>query len=193
MAVDGRTARRERTRSAILTALGELLREGELSPKADSIARRAGVSLRSIYQHFSDLEELFEEVSRTQLGSLLNSKRHIAPTLPVGERIDQLVAARADAYASIAPIARAAFLHERTSRQVARSLAAVRRALRAEVADIFASELAALSETDRRDRVHAMSSATSFAVYDLLMEREQVGHESYLRITGCALRGLLSL
>jgi TetR/AcrR family transcriptional regulator of autoinduction and epiphytic fitness len=58
-ATDGRTARSAKTRDAIADALLDLLTEGNLRPTAREIAARAGVSLRSVYVHFDDLEGLY--------------------------------------------------------------------------------------------------------------------------------------
>src|ERR1044072_5768679 len=58
-ATDGRSARAARTRDAVVEALLSLLDEGNLRPTARQVAERAGVSLRSVYVHFDDLEDLF--------------------------------------------------------------------------------------------------------------------------------------
>ncbi len=57
-AVDGRTMRRTRNRSAVITALLDMIREGDLHPGAAEIAERAGVSHRSIFRYFDDLDDL---------------------------------------------------------------------------------------------------------------------------------------
>jgi hypothetical protein len=59
--IDGRTARSERTRNAIVDAHLQLIREGDLRPTADRIAKQAGVSLRALWSHFADMEALFAE------------------------------------------------------------------------------------------------------------------------------------
>ena len=64
--VDGRTLRGERTRSAIVEALIGLLHDGEERPTAKQIAQRAGVSVRSIFQHFDDLEGLYADLVKVQ-------------------------------------------------------------------------------------------------------------------------------
>src|SRR5437870_4843088 len=64
---DGRTARGQRTRAAVVDALLALLEEGDLRPPAPRIADRAGVSLRSVFQHFADRETLFAAVAAAQL------------------------------------------------------------------------------------------------------------------------------
>ena len=60
--IDGRNARGLRTRGEIIAALLDLVREGDISPTMQAIADRAGVSVRSIYQHFTDTEGLYREV-----------------------------------------------------------------------------------------------------------------------------------
>ena len=61
---DGRLTRAARTRTAVVDALLTLNERGELRPTARDIAAEAGVSLRSVYVHFDDLEALFVESSR---------------------------------------------------------------------------------------------------------------------------------
>jgi AcrR family transcriptional regulator len=56
---DGRATRAERTRIAVVDALLSLNEQGNLRPTAREIAAEAGVSLRSIYVHFDDVEALF--------------------------------------------------------------------------------------------------------------------------------------
>ena len=61
---DGRLTRAARTRTAVVDALLTLNERGQLRPTARDIAAEAGVSLRSVYVHFDDLEALFVESSR---------------------------------------------------------------------------------------------------------------------------------
>ena len=57
---DGRLQRSERSRQAIAQALIELVREGEPRPTAERVATRAGVGIRTVFRHFSDMETLFK-------------------------------------------------------------------------------------------------------------------------------------
>ncbi len=61
-AVDGRTARSMRTKAAIVDACLALVDSGDLRPTAPRVAERAGVSVRSVFQHFADLDALFTAV-----------------------------------------------------------------------------------------------------------------------------------
>ena len=64
--MDGRIARGARARAAIVDALLALIEAGELRPSAARIAERAGVSLRSVFQHFKDVESLFAAMADRQ-------------------------------------------------------------------------------------------------------------------------------
>src|ERR687896_868507 len=98
---DGRTVRAERTRQARVDALLALLDAGELSPTAAQIAGRAGVSERSLFQHFPDREALFEAVARQQYERVMPTLQPVDASLPLDERIDQFTRQRARLYEMI--------------------------------------------------------------------------------------------
>jgi TetR/AcrR family transcriptional regulator of autoinduction and epiphytic fitness len=56
--LDGRTQRRERNREAVIEALLDIIRGGDIEPSASAIADRAGVSHRSVFRYFADLDDL---------------------------------------------------------------------------------------------------------------------------------------
>ena len=60
--VDGRRARSERSRQAIIDASLALMEEGVLIPTAQQISDRAGVGIRSFFRHFEDMETLFATI-----------------------------------------------------------------------------------------------------------------------------------
>lgn len=63
---DGRRMRSQRTRADISNALLQLLEEGHHDPPAQQVAKRASVSVRSLYHHFNDMENLYLEVVEFQ-------------------------------------------------------------------------------------------------------------------------------
>ena len=81
--VDGRSARAERTRAAIVEALLELNREGDLKPTGERIAERAGVSLRALWANFKDMEALFAAASARLLERQDAEHRPISADLPL--------------------------------------------------------------------------------------------------------------
>jgi AcrR family transcriptional regulator len=58
--IDGRVLRAQRTRKSLITAFQRFAAEGILDPVVRELARRAGVSMRSIYQHFGSVSALRE-------------------------------------------------------------------------------------------------------------------------------------
>lgn len=142
--IDGRIARGARTRTAIADALYDLLREGHGDASARAIAQRAGVSLRSVFQHFDDVEAVYAEVAARQEAAIRPFLSPVDSAVPLIERIDRLVSQRDDMYAIVAPIRHALSAHRaaRTSQLVREGLIRLHRAQRDQIAATFSGELA---------------------------------------------------
>ena len=56
---DGRIRRGERSREAIVEALIGLIGSGILQPTAQQLAERAGVGIRSVFRHFTEMDKLY--------------------------------------------------------------------------------------------------------------------------------------
>src|SRR5437868_15373746 len=88
---DGRVRRGERNREAIIDALLACYHDGNPAPSVPEVAARAGVSVRSVHNHFDDMESLRAEVAQRQAqryGDLAEPPPADAST---GERIDAVV------------------------------------------------------------------------------------------------------
>jgi TetR/AcrR family transcriptional regulator of autoinduction and epiphytic fitness len=70
-AVDGRHARSERSRQAMVDALLDLMREGTLRPSSAQIAERAGVTQRTLFNQFGDMDSLVTAVAARQVQRFL--------------------------------------------------------------------------------------------------------------------------
>ncbi len=167
-ALDGRLARSQRTRRAIVDALRSLHAEGDLRPTAPRVAERAKVSLRTVWQHFDDLESLFVEAGRRDLEAAQGYVRPIDPGAPLGDRIRDLVAQRACMYEALAPVWRAARLQEPFSPQIRVNRDRLIDLGRDQLAQVFEPELVAMSDTDRPTRLHALQAATNWATWESL-------------------------
>ena len=163
---DGRTVRGERTRQALVEALLALLDEGELRPTAERIAARAGVSERSVFQHFPDREQLFEAVARQQYERVRPTLRPVDPALPLPERIDAFVLQRARLYELIKGVRRAALLLEPDSEAVARWLGTARRAKGDEVLRVFGREIERAPEAERAALAAALIAAAAWPAWE---------------------------
>lgn len=164
--IDGRSARSARTHDAIVEACIALVAEGDLRPTGPRIAERAGVSVRSIFQHFTDLEALFSAVGRKVAERVAPHIVAIDPTLPQDERVAQFCAQRAAVLEELTPIMRAALVHAPTSEVIDAQFVAGHRFFREQVDQVFAPELEASS--DRAQLHHAIVVATAWGTWELL-------------------------
>jgi AcrR family transcriptional regulator len=119
--IDGRSARAERTRRAVIEAHIALIRAGELKPTGAQIAERAGVSLRSLWGHFGDLETLFAATGAELLRRQDDAYEPVDPSRPLDERIDAYCRLRAEHLEFIAPFARSSEIRAPFSRELQRN------------------------------------------------------------------------
>lgn len=163
--VDGRRLRREQNRRAVLDALVGLFEEGVYQPSTGEIAERAGISPRSLFRYFDDVDDL----NRAAVERHLDLHRglfeiDIDPDDATANKIDRFVAARALLHETVAPSARAARLVAHRRDVVASQLADTRRFMRSQVHRTFARELAG----ERVALLPAIDELCSFESYDFL-------------------------
>ena len=141
---DGRVARGERTRDAIADALYALIHDGVENPSGREIAERAEVSLRSVFQHFDDLEAVYAELIARQQSRIVPYLGALDPALPLSERVDRIVEMRDSMFALAAPLRRSAGAHRaaRTSHTVKNGHLQLQRAQREQLSKTFAVEIA---------------------------------------------------
>lgn len=169
--IDGRAARSERTRRAVVDALLALNDEGDLQPSAQRIAARAGVSLRALWKNFSDMETLYAVAGRREVERVSAITEPVDASLPLPERIERFVAQRARVLELLAPAARAAGLREPFSPQLRANRQEFLRLARGELTQVFARELAHRPQRDQV--VDALMAATTWPPWALL--RDQLG------------------
>lgn len=159
---DGRLARRERTRQAIVAAHMALVEEGDVSPTGARIAARADVSVRTFWLTFEDMDQLFDAVGSAVLLRMQDEHRPVPTDLPLSERIDAYCRERARLLELIGPFALA------SARRA--PFSAVLRSYEREHVQRFAVEIEALFAAElprepaaRLPYVQAMTVATSWA------------------------------
>jgi AcrR family transcriptional regulator len=157
---DGRAARSARSRRAIVDAMRTLHAEGDLQPTARRIAERAGVSLRTVWQQFADMEALLVEAIRRDHEILLALIEPIAPDQPLGARVGQFVRQRSAILEQMSPSWRAARVQAPFSVHLRQDKAYTLSLAKAELDAVFAPELSQLAPDQRRElgeRLHAVS------------------------------------
>ena len=188
---DGRAARSHRTRLAIIDALLRLLASGDLRPTTERIAAAAGVSTRSIFLHFSDVDSLFTEaVDRFSERTLYRIKA-IDPQLPLAGRLEAFAHQRARLHESISPAARAAELQEPFSQALAQRLKAMRRRSRRAIERCFAPELDELGFEERRELLEALTAVASWTHWDGLRRYQSLSRARAEKVLQRSLTSLL--
>lgn len=185
LVVDGRTARRNRNKDAVLDALIELAREGDglAEPSIEAIAERAAVSYRSVYRYFEDRTELM----LSAIGRVMGEDYAIFEFEDLGdgsldERIARLVEVRLAAYRRLAPLTRIAVRLRADEPAVAEAYEDVRSQMRAQLETQFAPELAAVAAADRAGVIAAVDAMFQAESLDYLAHHEQLDDTEIARI-----------
>lgn len=117
--VDGRRERSATSRRRILAALVELLENGEPSPTAESIAAKAGVSLRTVFRHFEEMENLHLEIATMVFAKIRPILEQPLERTEWPAVLFESVSRRAELFEAIAPYKTAMDVHRHRSRLVA--------------------------------------------------------------------------
>ena len=169
LVVDGRTARRNRNKAAVIAAMIDLAREGHDEPAIEMIADRAGVSYRSVYRYFEDRTDLM----LSAIGALMRDVWPMLKTATLAsgslkERIASLVEARIAMYHKLAPLTRVAVQRRVHEPAVAEQYERVREQFRQRLTAQFEPELSAMTKKDRNLVVSALDVVFQFEALDFL-------------------------
>jgi AcrR family transcriptional regulator len=130
-----------RTKAAIVDACLALVDSGDLRPTAPRVAERAGVSVRSVFQHFADLDALFTAVGDEAVARLKTRALELEPGLPLDERIAATVAHRTALLEELTPLRRSIAANAWASPIATDRLRVGHTIFRDELAGVFAPEL----------------------------------------------------
>jgi AcrR family transcriptional regulator len=192
-ALDGRQSRTARSRLAICEACLDLVQEGALQPSAEEIAERAGLSRRSIFNHFADLAELYDAVAEAAIQRCAPLLKEISDWEPVERRVEQLVQARSKFLEATAPFTRALTaqaLVGPAEDQARRLSADALRLQHQDVERLFRREVAGLLSAERAEVLEALSAAMAPLLWEHL--RRSRGN-SMSRSRGVMKRSLMSI
>lgn len=190
--VDGRTARGLRTRQSVVDALLALQEEGVLAPTAQQVAARAGVALRTVFGHFSDLETLWAQAGRRELEKLSALADVVDPALPLDERVERFAASRARVLEALLPVMRAARLREPRSPQLLANRQVFIAAGDDEVSAVFARELDALGPADRAHCLHVLYLASGGPAWEALRHDRDLSPAAATEVVRRAVAAALS-
>ena len=165
--VDGRSARRDRNRLAVIDAVVELFVEGNLRPDPEQVARRCGLSTRSVRRYFESDELLLRAAVERQIEVGIPLYRlHGIGRGPLADRIRKLVTMRMDAYERLGSTVQAANMMAVRSAVVRENFAFVREMLTDQIEKQFAPELSGLPKRQHQAAALAVDALLQFETFD---------------------------
>lgn len=168
-AVDGRTARRDRNRTAVLNSIIDLISEGNPLPTVAEISERSGTSHRSLFRYFDDLDSLFAEavlVAYERYAPLSRIHRFALGTLD--ERIDNVIAQRLALYDAMVPLVNSARRRKGAVEPMEFALAQYMGPMRDQLAAHFAPELDRVDPGELSALLDALEALLSVEAYEFL-------------------------
>ena len=140
----------------------ELFHEGIYEPGSALIAERAGLSPRSLFRYFDDIDDLSHAAINRELAEAVPLVAiDIDESAPLPVRIERLVESRIRVYEAVGPGARAARVVAHRNAVVARQIHDARRFLREQIRLLFGDV----------PQLAAIDALCSFETFDLLREQ----------------------
>jgi AcrR family transcriptional regulator len=168
----GRGDRVARTREAIVSSTLTLAMEGEVAPIVRDIAKLAGVSARTVFQHFADTAELYVAV----LGRVLTNLRGVdsqpaSASSALDERISEVIGQRAGRYEKLLPMWTFVETLQRRSSEAGEQVTQMYTANREQLAECFGQELTTLPSENRERTLNALAMALTPESWIVLRDR----------------------
>lgn len=187
---DGRNRRAAETRRKIIAAAKAMIAETSTAPTVVAVAKRADVSVRSVFQHFGDVESLFVTV----MDSVRNDLVLPPPTSssqPLSARIASVVDNLAQIFDKVVPL-RVASGQFATHPAILERALASKQELREATLEVFAPEFARLSEQAREQLADAIGAALSLDAWIVLRRRDGLSFERATAVWRLTLMALLA-
>ncbi|MGI9286125.1 MAG: TetR/AcrR family transcriptional regulator [Pseudomonadales bacterium] len=183
---DGRIQRSERSRQLIIDAMLALVNEGNLIPTAQQVADRAGVAIRTVFRHFSEMENLYAEMDSylkpTYEGLFLGGDRSGS----LEERVLHAVERHANAYSAMGLVIQSTLSLIWRSPVLKKNYARNQRGLRKDLDD-WLPELKKVSVETRE----AIDAITSFEFWDRLQSQQGLGKKACVTLVTNLVTGLI--
>ena len=191
---DGRMLRAEENRRKVARAMLELLREGVMQPTREQVAERSGLSLRSVYHHYNNMESLHEETCRIQFSSIHDLVNDLprAKDARLSSRVEAFVDQRAELYERITPVRRSAMTWIHRSQALATGIAGLSETMRTQLHRTFQAELERVEPARRESLLDALEAASCWEAWDFMRARKSFSTDRCRRAMRTAMAGLLA-
>lgn len=170
---DGRHARRERTRRAVVDAVFAAIRDGKVPPTVDDVAERAGVSVSSVFRNFDGLDDLQRQAFdrfQEQYAHLLDvaSEVDTEPGADLNERVRRFVGSRLELYETAGPLIHVARQRALDYQPMADGIARLRSRLADHARRHFATETEHLTGQQTADLLAVVDATTSPEAFEVM-------------------------
>lgn len=188
---DGRFQRSMRTRLLVLDAFLALIEEGDLAPTSQRIAERAGVSMRTVFHQFNDVDTI-HQLAGQRLSERLRAEAHDVSTQgPLARRIDAFVDNRVHLHQIMSPQAAAARLREPFSRTLRRNRESLIHWGESEIRAVFGRELKSLPPASQDKLVAAVALVSNWTSWYSMTEELGLDADAAADVLRTSLRALL--
>jgi len=171
--IDGRHARSERSRQAMVDAVLDLLKEGVLRPSSAQIAERAGVTQRTLFNQFGDMDSLIGAVASRQVQRVFK----LLPKAGEGS-FEERVARYCDGLERMLEdtmhVRWAVITNPNPAWAGARIVQTAREFMRTQLRDAFQPEIAHVSEQAAAELIDALELETDPAVWRLRRVQQEL-------------------
>ena len=191
--VDGRHARRQRGRLAVVDAMLSLVSEGHVPPTVEQVAERADVSTASVFRYFDTLDDLRQAATDV----FFERNPHLFEIADIGEgplshRINEFVAASLVLFEENEPMARLVRLQAHQVAATNELLHRLRATRSDQVRHHFDDEFRLMSPATQADVVMVIATLMSFESWDQARHEHQRSRVQVRRAWVAALTRLLA-
>lgn len=171
---DERIVRGQRIRQSLIQATLDLIQAGDVEPSSGAIATIAGLSSRTLFEHFIQLSDLYAAAFELAVSRAFGPDRQVDGAAPLGSRIALLVSDRAQLFEEWLPVWHFAERVRRTAPTIGAGLAHLRGILRKRIAAWFAVELDALDPVARHHALDSLDRTFGLDSWMNMRERQRL-------------------
>ncbi|MGH1492497.1 MAG: TetR/AcrR family transcriptional regulator [Acidimicrobiales bacterium] len=166
--IDGRRARRTKSRQAVIEAMFDLVQEGKVPPEIEDVAERAGVSVSSVFRNFDGIGDLQHQALQwfqQQYGHLFEVND---ADESLADRLRSHVRSRVMMADEVGPLLRLARARAVDHEKMVGSTATVRGRMAEQTRQRFAKEIRQLSPAQAANLTALIDSTTSLEAYEVM-------------------------
>jgi len=166
--IDGRRARRNKSRQAVIEAMFDLVQEGKAPPEVEDIAERAGVSVSSVFRNFDGIGDLQHQAVQWFQKQFWHLFEVNDADEPLSDRLQSHVRSRVTMADEVGPLLRLARARAVDHEKMAGSTATVRAQMANQTRQRFANEIRQLSPAQAGNLTALIDATTSLEAYEVM-------------------------